>query len=375
MRKKELFTTLLVLTMAMSIVGCGSKKKATDNEVTTVQTVSEETQSIASKELTKTGIVSFDYTDEEGNIYRLEGKAVASENGEAVIEVTDAEGNKAVFTGKATTKDGKLSVNDIAVKDAGTLVKPDGSKIEITTDATVADAGETDGESNSDIAVSEEIKKEVEAAKREETEIADARDEVKKVEETNAANNNGSNSNSDNVTSNETTKPTEAPTETPTEEKTEVPTQKPTEAATERPTETEAPTEAPTIAQPYFDKTMAMEAFELQNKKRVENGVAPLTWDDSLYDVCIIRAKEIPDDSENPHLRPDGTYVDSLDERVSGENIMEGCCTASEAIEDWYNSPSHQRNMINSYFNYGAIACYVDVNASCEYKWVALFRN
>lgn len=146
MTKKHLFKTaavLIALMTAFTFAGCGKKKMADVNSIDVTQaTVSKETSSLASKELTKTGIVTFDYTDENGNTVRLEGKAVVGENGEATIEVVDADGNKAVFTGKATTKDGKLSVNDIAVKDAGTLVKPDGSKIEVTTDATVADASE-----------------------------------------------------------------------------------------------------------------------------------------------------------------------------------------------------------------------------------------
>ena len=163
MIKKKLIKTAAVLAALMTAFafsGCGKKNTAdVNNTAVTQATVSKETSSLAAKELTKTEVVSFDYTDADGNTVKLEGKAVAGEDGNATIEVTDANGNKAVFTGKATTKDGKLSVNDIAVKDAGTLVKPDGSKIEVTTDATVADASETNGENNSDIVASEDVKK------------------------------------------------------------------------------------------------------------------------------------------------------------------------------------------------------------------------
>lgn len=192
-KKKLLKITLITTVIATILVSSGCGKKTADNDETTVQavTVSAETSSNAAKELTKTGLVTFEYTDPDGNTYTLEGKAVASETGEAVIEVTDAEGNKVTFTGNAKTVDGKLSVSDIAVKDAGTLVKADGNKIEVTTDAIVADASEsTEGESNSDIAASDDIKQEVETAKKEESVIEAAREEVTKAESNVAANDN-----------------------------------------------------------------------------------------------------------------------------------------------------------------------------------------
>ena len=192
-KKKLLKITLITTVIATILVSSGCGKKTANNDETTVQavTVSAETSSNAAKELTKTGLVTFEYTDPDGNIYTLEGKAVASETGEAVIEVTDAEGNKVTFTGNAKTVDGKLSVSDIAVKDAGTLVKADGNKIEVTTGAIVADASEsTEGESNSDIAASDDIKQEVETAKKEESVIEAAREEVTKAESNVAANDN-----------------------------------------------------------------------------------------------------------------------------------------------------------------------------------------
>ena len=192
-KKKLLKITLITTVIATILVSSGCGKKTANNDETTVQavTVSAETSSNAAKELTKTGLVTFEYTDPDGNIYTLEGKAVASETGEAVIEVTDAEGNKVTFTGNAKTVDGKLSVSDIAVKDAGTLVKADGNKIEVTTGAIVADASEsTEGGSNSDIAASDDIKQEVETAKKEESVIEAAREEVTKSESNVAANDN-----------------------------------------------------------------------------------------------------------------------------------------------------------------------------------------
>lgn len=187
MIRKNLFKATIITTVIATMftaTACG-KKTASNNTATKPQaTVSAETKSNAAKELTKTSLVSFDYTDEAGDTYTLEGKAVANESGDAVIEVTDANGNKVTFTGKAKTVDGKLSVSDIAVKDAGTLVKADGTEIKVSTGSTVADANESnEGESNSDIAASDDVKNEVETAKKEEAVIEAAREEVTKAEE------------------------------------------------------------------------------------------------------------------------------------------------------------------------------------------------
>ena len=127
MIKKKLIKTAAVLAALMTAFafsGCGKKNTAdVNNTAVTQATVSKETSSLAAKELTKTEVVSFDYTDADGNTVKLEGKAVVSENGEAVIEVTNASGNKTTFTGKAATKDGKLTVSDIKVKECRNTCK------------------------------------------------------------------------------------------------------------------------------------------------------------------------------------------------------------------------------------------------------------
>ena len=258
MTKKHLFKTaavLIALMTAFTFAGCGKKKMADVNSIDVTQaTVSKETSSLASKELTKTGIVTFDYTDENGNTVRLEGKAVAGENGEATIEVVDADGNKAVFTGKASTVDGKLTISDIKVKEAGTLVKNDGTQIEVTENAEIKDAEETDSNEKSDIAASEEVKNEVKEAQEEEKKIEEAREEIKNTEASNVANNNKNNGNDE-----KPTEPAPAPTE-PTPEPTEPapaptePTPEPTEPAPAPTEPTPEPTEpAPKPTEPETD--------------------------------------------------------------------------------------------------------------------------
>lgn len=186
MIRKKLTRLMVVAMSAVLVVGfsaCGKKKADADNKETEHVTVSAESQSIADKELTKTRIVTFEYEDGDGNIVRLEGKAVAGEDGNATIEVEDKNGNKVTFQGKASTdSNGKLQVSDIIVKEAGTLVKDDGTEINVTSDAKIEKAEESTGEGTSDIAVSEDVRKEVETAKQEEKEITDAREEISNTE-------------------------------------------------------------------------------------------------------------------------------------------------------------------------------------------------
>lgn len=193
-------TVFLAVTMILGAAGCGKKKTKNDVNSTaaTQATVSAETISLASKELTKTGLVTFDYTDADGNTVKLEGKAVAGEDGNATIEVTDANGNKAVFIGKAKTVDGKLTVSDIKVKEAATLVKGDGTEIKIAADSKIEDANESDGNTESDIVASDDMKQEVSEAQEEEKQIEEAREEVKNTEAANVAENNGNGGNENN---------------------------------------------------------------------------------------------------------------------------------------------------------------------------------
>lgn len=172
MRKNIFKTTVIamaVLTAAFGMTACGNKK--TDNTDTTQ--VKQEQPSVADNNntaKTKTGIVTFTATDTDGNTVTLEGKAVVQADGNAEIEVTDNAGNKVTFTGKGNVKDDKITVTDVKAKDAGTLVKADGTEIKITTDTKTEKAEENTGSSEtSDVKVSEDVIKEVETAKKEES--------------------------------------------------------------------------------------------------------------------------------------------------------------------------------------------------------------
>ena len=146
----------LVLTLAIGMTACGKKNNTVKDNDTTV---TQENVTTADKNNTKkSNKVVFDYTDADGVTTKLEGNATVSDNGEATIEVVDSNGNKAVFTGKASTDNGKLSVSDIEVKDASTLVKTDGTEVKVSEDAKIEDATESTETTQADVAAKEEPK-------------------------------------------------------------------------------------------------------------------------------------------------------------------------------------------------------------------------
>ena len=146
----------LVLTLAIGMTACGKKNNTVKDNDTTV---TQENVTTADKNNTKkSNKVVFDYTDADGVTTKLEGNATVSDNGEATIEVVDSNGNKAVFTGKASTDNGKLSVSDIEVKDASTLVKTDGTEVKVSEDAKIEDATESTETTKADVAAKEEPK-------------------------------------------------------------------------------------------------------------------------------------------------------------------------------------------------------------------------
>lgn len=123
MIRKKLTRLMVVAMSAVLVVGfsaCGKKKADADNKETEHVTLIAETKSIADKELAKTEIVTFEYEDGDGNIVRLEGKAVAGEDGNATIEVEDKNGYKVTSQGKASTdSNGKLQVSEVSKVEEG----------------------------------------------------------------------------------------------------------------------------------------------------------------------------------------------------------------------------------------------------------------
>ena len=115
-----------------------------------------------------------------------------------------------------------------------------------------------------------------------------------------------------------------------------------------------------------FDRAKAEEEFALVNQKRSENGVAPLTWDEGMYELACTRAQECVQNFS--HTRPDGTVV--WETYSYGENLAKNYKSTTNLINGWMNSDGHRENLLRSDYTKGVMACYL-----CDgiYYWVNLF--
>ena len=129
-------------------------------------------------------------------------------------------------------------------------------------------------------------------------------------------------------------------------------------------------------------------AFVIQNKYRAEKGVAPLTWNNDIYEMAKIRSKEIS--KKYDHTRPNGKGCDTvmldyikanrknsiyLAELIKlhscAENISADETSAVEAMKGWKKSSGHYANILSKDDAFGAISVYVDKYEN--YTWDSLF--
>lgn len=119
----------------------------------------------------------------------------------------------------------------------------------------------------------------------------------------------------------------------------------------------------------------AKEVLRLENEYRVSLGLNELTWDDDLAYVANIRAQEIVVCWS--HTRPDGSmYVDILDDMnypspLVGENLGKHQKTPSSVMEQWKESPSHNKNLVGD-FNKLGVSCY---EFDGKLYWVQIFAK
>jgi len=94
--------------------------------------------------------------------------------------------------------------------------------------------------------------------------------------------------------------------------------------------------------------------LELMNAKRVEAGLKPLTMDNTLVQVARYKSDHMIQYNYFDHVTPQGTkYTDWLQAvgykyTTAGENIAYNTYDANELFTQWWNSPGHRANMMNS---------------------------
>ena len=108
-------------------------------------------------------------------------------------------------------------------------------------------------------------------------------------------------------------------------------------------------------------KSYALDSFNRQNEYRKSIGVAPLVWNESLYQSVLVRANELT--IKFSHTRPNGASpfsVINISCNGAAENIAMKATTNSNVgqifTEEWLNSSSHHDNLANLKYTKAAVA-------------------
>ena len=116
--------------------------------------------------------------------------------------------------------------------------------------------------------------------------------------------------------------------------------------------------------------------LELVNEQRTQNGLSPVTLDNTVCQAAQIRVNEIL--SVFDHKRPDGTSCFTVYEDVqvepesAGENIASGYDSPDAVVNAWMNSEGHRENILTPGFTKLGIG-YMQVNG--RNYWTQLFTS
>lgn len=122
-----------------------------------------------------------------------------------------------------------------------------------------------------------------------------------------------------------------------------------------------------------MDRFAAEEAFILQNKLRKDAGVSEIQWDENLYKICEIRAKQLSKDFSHNVSTVCSYFGNGYDGvQLGGENIADGYETPQKVINGWRKSASHYNALKNQKWKTGAIASYYSGE---RWYWVAIFEQ
>lgn len=93
--------------------------------------------------------------------------------------------------------------------------------------------------------------------------------------------------------------------------------------------------------------------LKLTNQKRVENGLAPLQFDQELAIAAQRKAKDMFAKDYWAHSAPDGITPwyfikkSGYEYKYAGENLARGFTRSSDIIDAWMESTSHRENMLS----------------------------
>lgn len=117
------------------------------------------------------------------------------------------------------------------------------------------------------------------------------------------------------------------------------------------------------------------------NLRRVDAGLSPLQYDDSLGRAAADRAADLFARRYFEHVAPDGTqpfvWVDLRGYRyaVVGENLAVGQRSAKQVVDEWMASPGHRANILEADYRDAGLAIVPGspVGRTRGFTFVALF--
>lgn len=112
----------------------------------------------------------------------------------------------------------------------------------------------------------------------------------------------------------------------------------------------------------YAANIPPLEVVRLTNEKRVQSGLAPLEYNQTLADAAKAKGEDMLSRDYWAHIGPDGTepwkfFTDSgYQYRYAGENLARDFSNANSAVEAWIASPTHKDNLLSSKYKEIGIA-------------------
>ena len=103
----------------------------------------------------------------------------------------------------------------------------------------------------------------------------------------------------------------------------------------------------------YYD--IIYEIIDIVNQERVNNGLNPLIYNETLTQIATYRSMEGANNNYFSHTRPNGEDYSSLyyeyntDFCAFGENLARYQTSAAHAMSAWMASPGHRRNILYDY--------------------------
>jgi uncharacterized protein YkwD len=117
--------------------------------------------------------------------------------------------------------------------------------------------------------------------------------------------------------------------------------------------------------------------FEALNRYRIENGLNPLIYSQTLQDAADAHAQDLWLRGFFSHTNPDGAdppdraMMAGFCHRYVGENIAAGQLSVAQVMDALRASPSHDANMLESDYAYVGMGFSVDANG--RRYWCQLF--